>query len=423
MEEDISETKNITSINYSNNNNKRNNLNNYSFLKEIDKIINKSKNQLEEINLKKKNDNFYQCDKSTNNNFVTKSYDKKNISSNNNNYDNASNVIDINDDDSSKLNAIQNNSDIDKNFDLERINLKLTSDLTLERVKVRDLTIKLKIKDQEISSLKQQINYTQMNFYNKQKQYQNFLEQNDKNIPRYLKIVNTDLKINQNSIIVKAFFNFFNKYLDLFNQLNILKNDIDNYNNNNMLLFIENDLNDMNLKNAKFAINTLDLLIEKLVKSNNEYKDMGNNNIDKNDLNMVENIENIKSENIILKEQLQKLNDEFNNIKNDIRTINEEKLNKKNVQNDENINNSNNSGNEDNKNHNKQNENNENNEKITEKESNQNNNEIIINSSIETFGNINYTENDKQENNTIKDENENNNDKLQESSTLKNDNT
>ena len=194
MEEDISETNNITSINYSNNNNKRNNLNNYSFLKEIDKIINKSKNQLEEINLKKKNDNFYQCDKSTNNNFVTKSNDKKNISSNNNNYDNASNVIDINDDDSSKLNAIQNNSDIDKNFDLERINLKLTSDLTLERVKVRDLTIKLKIKDQEISSLKQQINYTQMNFYNKQKQYQNFLEQNDKNIPRYLKIVNTDLK-------------------------------------------------------------------------------------------------------------------------------------------------------------------------------------------------------------------------------------
>ena len=29
MEEDISETKNITSINYSNNKNKRNNINNY----------------------------------------------------------------------------------------------------------------------------------------------------------------------------------------------------------------------------------------------------------------------------------------------------------------------------------------------------------------------------------------------------------
>ena len=303
--------------------------------------------------------------------------------------------------------------------------------MTLERVKVRDLTIKLKIKDKEISSLKQQINYTQMNFYNKKKQYQNFLEQNDKNIPRYLKIVNTDFKINQNSIIVKAFFNFFNKYLDLFNQLNILKNNIDNHNNNNMLLFIENDLNDINLKNAKFAINTLELLIEKLIKSNNEYKDMSSNNFDKNDLNMVENIENIKSENIMLKEKLKKLNDEYNNIKNENRTINEEKLNKNNVQNNiqnnENINNSNNSGNEDNKNNNKQNENNkinENNEKNTEKESNQNNNEIIINSSIETFGNINNTENDKQDNNNnIKDENENNNGKLQESPTFKNDNT
>ena len=296
--EDISETKYINDINNSNNIKKGNNINDFYLLKEIDKIINKSKIQLKEINLEKQN-NFYECDKSINNNVINKTCNDNNIVSNNDN-DSLTN-IDINN--NAQLNKIQNNPDTDKIFDLERINLQLTSDLTLERVKVRDLTLKLKIKDKEISSLKQQINYTQMNFYNKQKQFENFIDQNDNNIKNDLKIINTDIKINKKDLIVKSLFNFFNKYIELFKHFNILKND--NY--NNMILFVENDVKDKNIKNSKFIINTLDSLIQQLIKDNEKlndqlmkYKDIENNNLDeKKDLKI---IDNMKTKNNIFKE-------------------------------------------------------------------------------------------------------------------------
>ena len=69
MEEQISESKNTDNIEIKTeiNNNK------FSLLKEIDKIIYKSKNQLEEIQSKKPHENkFYQCDKTLNNNIFLK---------------------------------------------------------------------------------------------------------------------------------------------------------------------------------------------------------------------------------------------------------------------------------------------------------------------------------------------------------------
>ena len=408
--EDISETKYINDINNSNNIKKGNNINDFYLLKEIDKIINKSKIQLKEINLEKQN-NFYECDKSINNNVINKTCNDNNIVSNNDN-DSLTN-IDINN--NAQLNKIQNNPDIDKIFDLERINLQLTSDLTLERVKVRDLTLKLKIKDKEISSLKQQINYTQMNFYNKQKQFENFI-----------KIINTDIKINKKDLIVKSLFNFFNKYIELFKHFNILKND--NY--NNMILFVENDVKDKNIKNSKFIINTLDSLIQQLIKDNEKlndqlmkYKDIENNNLDeKKDLKI---IDNMKTKNNIFKEKLQKFINEKKSKKKDNEIIDEEILNNNNYQN-ENYKNINNCTNEDNKENkenkenvekikkdnedikeNKKIENNkyniksDNKETIIDMEKSQNNNEIIANSLFETFGNINNIENNEKDINNI----------------------
>ena len=308
--EEISETKNTLDINIINNNkNEILNNNKFSLLNEIDKIINKSKNQLEEIQLKKqKEKNFYQCDKTINNNIISKKLNKSdipipNIETNNTNIKDKDKDINNN----SKLSNTQYNPDIDKDFDLERINLKLTSDLTLEKVKVRDLTYKLNLKDKEIESLKQQLNYTQLNYYNKQKQFEKILEKNKKItrvFPKNTK--NNDIFVlnNQNAIIVKSFFNYYNEHLELFNQSN-------NYDNEykNMLIYEENDINNINLKNAKYMINNIDNLIKNLIKENKElieqlskYKDNNNdNNNNKNNFD-IDNIsynidDNIKYEN------------------------------------------------------------------------------------------------------------------------------
>ena len=189
---------------------------------------------------------------------------------------------------------------------MERLNLKLTSDLTIERAKVHELDIKLKLKDKEISSLKKQLNFTQMNFYNKQIQFEKILEQKEnksKNILPYKK----DLYQNQNSntLIIKSFFNFFNKYLELFNQLEIIDT---NY--KQKLIFIENDTKNLNIKNVSFVINTFDELIDKLIKENREMfeklskyekKDVNNNLQNINELEI--NFENIKNENIFFNDK------------------------------------------------------------------------------------------------------------------------
>ena len=293
MEEEFSESKNIIGINKKD----MPNINKFSLLKEIDNIINKSKNELEEIQLQNHQFNkFYQSEKNKNDNYNIKSLN--NIKNNSSNFNKIEELI---------LNKKDiNNNNINKDFDLERLNLKLTSDLTIERAKVHELDIKLKLKDKEISSLKKQLNFTQMNFYNKQIQFEKILEQKEnksKNILPYKK----DLYQNQNSntLIIKSFFNFFNKYLELFNQLEIIDT---NY--KQKLIFIENDTKNLNIKNVSFVINTFDELIDKLIKENREMfeklskyekKDVNNNLQNINELEI--NFENIKNENICINDK------------------------------------------------------------------------------------------------------------------------
>ena len=348
MEEEISQTVQNSNINYFDisNNNK------YSLLNEIDRIINQSKIQLEEVQQKKKKDkNIYQCDMINDNLIFMKSdkneiiSEKENISQNINNNKNE-NIID----DNLKLKKIVN----DKDFDLERIIQKLGTELTIERVKVRDLNLKLKTKEKEISSLIQQIKYTQMNCYNKHNHFLKLLEENDKTFIATKNINNNDKEVkifsdknnlgdlNDDAIITKSFFEFFNKYIDLFSQLDIMKNNYDS-----MLVYIENDINNLNLKNANFAIKTFDTLIDKLVKDNKDLyeqlmkcKDNENeeNNcediVDNNSgLSEIKNIENIKYENILLKNQLQKLIEDFKNVKSDNALTNDDIILNNNEQN------------------------------------------------------------------------------------------
>ena len=255
MEEEFSKNKNI------NNKNEITNINKFSLLKEIDSIIIKSKIELEEIQSKiQKFNGLYLSEKNNSNNEadVIEIINNKNNSSNNNLVNNESQLN----------NKDNNNNELNKDFDLERINLKLTSDLTMERAKVRDLEIQLNLKEKEISSLKKQLNFTQMNFYNRQKLFEKILDQKENKAKNFqIAYKNKDFNQiqNSNAQIVKSFFNFFNKYLELFNRKEILDN-----NSKNKLLYIENDINNLNVKNASFAINAFDILIDKVIQENQE---------------------------------------------------------------------------------------------------------------------------------------------------------
>ena len=348
MEEEISQNIHNSNINNFDILNK----NKYSLLNEIDRIINQSKVQLEEVQQKKQNDkNIYQCDMINDNLILMKTgkneiiSEKENISLNSNDNKN-NNIID----DNLKL----NNNVNDKDFDLERIIQKLTSELTIERIKVRDLNLKLKAKDKEISSLMQQIKYTQMNCYNKQNHFLKLLKENDKNYFITKNINNNDKEpnifspknnlgnLNDDTIVTKSFFDFFNKYIELFSQMDIINNNYDS-----MLVYIENDINNLNIKNANFAIKTFDTLIDKLIKDNKDLyeqlmkcKDNGNEEYIGEDifennsgLSDIKNIENIKNENILLKNQLQKLIEDFKNVKSDNALMNEEIILNNNEQN------------------------------------------------------------------------------------------
>ena len=348
MEEEISQNIHNSNINNFDILNK----NKYSLLNEIDRIINQSKVQLEEVQQKKQNDkNIYQCDMINDNLILMKTgkneiiSEKENISLNSNNNKN-NNIID----DNLKL----NNNVNDKDFDLERIIQKLISELTIERIKVRDLNLKLKAKDKEISSLMQQIKYTQMNCYNKQNHFLKLLKENDKNYFITKNINNNDKEpnifspknnlgnLNDDTIVTKSFFDFFNKYIELFSQMDIINNNYDS-----MLVYIENDINNLNIKNANFAIKTFDTLIDKLIKDNKDLyeqlmkcKDNGNEEYIGEDifennsgLSDIKNIENIKNENILLKNQLQKLIEDFKNVKSDNALMNEEIIFNNNEQN------------------------------------------------------------------------------------------
>lgn len=268
-----------------------------SLLKEIDKVINKSKNQLEEIKSKNERDGkVYRCDK-TKINILTNDSSSKNNNINNISF-NKKQVIPENEEINEKMsnNKDNNNNNLDKDFELQRINTNLRADLAVERAKVRELSLKLKIKDKEIASLKQQLNYTHLNFYNKQKQYENILANTGKNNTEennnYLNKYSTS---KQNSMMIKSFFDFFNKHIELFNKLSII-------NNNNMILYNENDINNINFKNSKLVINTLDKLIEKFSVENKEFSEQKMKfKENKNDIiNISNNFDDIKNDKNII---------------------------------------------------------------------------------------------------------------------------
>ena len=303
-------------------------------VQQVDKIISKYKLQLEQIKPK----NII----NSNNNYIPQ--DKKMIKlSDINNINNRESKEDFINNNYSKYNN-KNNAVL--THEMENDNIKLGSALTLEKSKVVQLLNLLKIKDNEISNLKQQINTFEIKLNDLEKKYQDVIntmkqEQENKLNELYNKMNNENKKIqinfnenkknsdillgkynnelNDNQKILKIFFDFFNKNIEVYKKTDIL-------NGENLLI----KSNDYSEEKAALAIDTWDKLINKLFQDN---KDLYNElvrlkgEMSNYDIIMNQNTNYIQQENDSLKQLVEKLSFENKILKNNNNKVNQKQIN------------------------------------------------------------------------------------------------
>ena len=275
----------------------------YALMKEMDEIINKSRDQISQVQSR------INTPRSITQNIHLTYEDNTNISEKITNSE------------------IKNESRISNipilNLNLENENLKLQSALTLERINSQELTIKLKHAEKEIEKLKQQLKENQILNFNTISEYKNkrnkiekkYLSKNkstginnnyeNKSITELYTETNEKLK-KENEImqkelksvktIIKTFFDFYNKNLNLCNELKIIKSDY------NPVIYDECDITGANnFSKVHLVFETIDKLMRKLILNSQEF----DNKIKLRDIDKTE-IENLKHENKLLKSQLQK---------------------------------------------------------------------------------------------------------------------
>jgi DNA repair exonuclease SbcCD ATPase subunit len=248
-----------------------------------------------------------------------------------------------------------NNSYIkNKNFlaqEMEKDNIKLGSALTLEKSKVVQLLNLLKIKENEINNLKQQIDNFEDKINEIKNKYQDIInsmkqEQNNKLNELYNKLTNENNRLqmdlnenkknnellldkynnelNKNEKMLKIFFDFFNKNIEVYKKTEILKGE--------NLVIKEKDYSE---DKATLAIETWDKLINKLFQDN---KDLYNElvrlkgEIGNYDIIMNQNTNFIQQENDSLKKLVDKLSFENKILKSKINTKNNQLNNTNNNQ-------------------------------------------------------------------------------------------
>ena len=281
-------------------------------IQQVDKIISKYKTQLEQLKPRK---NLYSLT-NTNNSFMQ----EDNINSNT--------YIKYNNEKKNKSVLTQ---------EMENDNIKLGSALTLEKSKVVQLLNLLKIKENEINNLKQQIDGFEFKLSDLEKKYQEIIEsmrqeQQNKINELYKKMSNEinkaninlddnkknneillekyNKELNKNNKIIKIFFDFFNKNIEVYKKTEILKGE------QNFIIKSK----DYSEDKAVLAIETWDKLINKLFQDNKDLynelvrlkSEMGNYNILMN-----QNTNYIQQENEYLKQIIDKLTFENNVLKNE----------------------------------------------------------------------------------------------------------
>ena len=291
------------------------NENNYQpdIIEQVDKIISKYKNQLEQIKPRRylEETNF--------NNFDIREEDD--INNNYNTYNK------FNNDDRKNMPFLTQ--------EMEKDNIKLGSALSLEKSKVVQLLNLLKIKETEINDLKNQIDNFEIKLNEIKTKYQDIIrsmeqEQTNKLNELYNKMsdennrIQLNLNENQrnnelmlgkynyelskNEKINKIFFDFFNKNLEIYKKTEILIGE--------NLLINEKDYSE---EKAILAVETWDKLINKLFQDN---KDLYNElvrlkgEIGNYDIIMNQNSNYIQKENESLKQLVEKMNYENNFLKN-----------------------------------------------------------------------------------------------------------
>ena len=281
-------------------------------IQQVDKIISKYKTQLEQLKPRK---NLYSL-ANTNNSFMQ----EDNINSNT--------YIKYNNEKKNKSVLTQ---------EMENDNIKLGSALTLEKSKVVQLLNLLKIKENEINNLKQQIDGFEYKLSDLEKKYQEIIEsmrqeQQNKINELYKKMSNEinkaninlddnkknneillekyNKELNKNNKIIQIFFDFFNKNIEVYKKTEILKGE------QNFIIKSK----DYSEDKAVLAIETWDKLINKLFQDNKDLynelvrlkSEMGNYNILMN-----QNTNYIQQENESLKQIIDKLTFENNVLKNE----------------------------------------------------------------------------------------------------------
>ena len=344
-------------------------------IEQVDKVINKYKNQLEQ--LKYKNDlnalnmdynlsiekiNNYSGNMKTEPDqyFINTSknieYKKNYVNKENNNYiyeenkeeENNYNIQNKNkyNFQYNKLNKYDDFYDINKNNDLSNNNLayemkndniKLGSALTLEKSKVVQLLYLLKMKDNEIYNLKLKIENFEEKVNELENKYQNIInsieqEQSNKlnDIYNNISDENNKLKVDYNEIKRNSEIQIEEINNELNNNKKIIKIFFDLF-NKNLELFKNTDIiqssqnlyiteNNFTEENAFFAVGCIDKLINKLVQDN---KDLFNEllrlkgQIDNNNNLISEPINNyIQQENNSLRQLVYNLKTENNYLKN-----------------------------------------------------------------------------------------------------------
>lgn len=217
--------------------------------------------------------------------------------------------------------------------EMENDNIKLGAALTSEKAKVIQLMNLLKDKENEISNLKKQIDGFELKINEIENKYQNIINtieqqqsikindlfNNMSNEKNKLKVNYNEIKrnsevqleqanneLNSNKKIINLFFDLFNKNIELFNKTEIFQGPKIKENN-----YTE--------ENALLAAETTDKLINKLVQDN---KDLFNElvrlkgEIDSNNIIMGQNNNFIQQENNSLKQLVQNLTHENNFLKN-----------------------------------------------------------------------------------------------------------
>ena len=314
------------------NNLKNNNRNNSypDIVQQVDKIISKYKFQIEQLkpkrNIEERNIPNYIPDQNMN-----KLSNITNINNNNIEED----YMNMNNNAYNKMiNERKNTSLLTQ--EMEKDNIKLGSALTLEKSKVIQLLNLLKIKENEINNLKQQIDGFEIKLNEIKNKYQEIIntmkqEQKTKLDDLYNKLTNENKmmqmeynkneknkellldkynnELNKNEKIIKIFFDFFNKNIEVYKKTEILKEE-ENY-------IVKS--NEYSEDKAVLAIETWDKLINKLFQDNKDLYnelvrlkgEMGNY-----DIIMNQNTNYIQKENDSLKQLVEKLTFENKILKN-----------------------------------------------------------------------------------------------------------